>query len=138
MRKTAALAGIRFFVVLVPNKGTDHGDDEVKAILKELNIEYLDLGKVFEQQGQDRPKFFFQKDGNWNEAGNALAAVSLLEFLGPRLGIPAIDEHSTQRDLSEYFGSFPNGTTPQAWRAASAPSTARQDEIRNSYLGAEP
>lgn len=62
---------------------TDELFGRFKALGDELGIRVLDLTPAFIQAAQDGDILYFQHDGHWNEAGNALAASAIADFLNP-------------------------------------------------------
>lgn len=65
---------------------TDELFGRFRALGDELGIRVLDLTPNFVAAAQDDQALYFQHDGHWNEAGNAIAAEAIAQFIAEQEG----------------------------------------------------
>jgi hypothetical protein len=105
-RNDVEASGGRFCVLLPPRaeearaEGRILGGFEVANLWNELRVH------------GDLSRFFFAKDGHWNELGNLFAAVHLYERLAPALGLETLPRERLEEDLYRYYRAFPDWTPP--------------------------
>ena len=71
------------------------GHKRLKAVLKELDIDFVALLPAFRQAHQtEGTELFWYSDRHWNPAGHALAAKQVLSFLKENHDLPQADEEN--------------------------------------------
>jgi hypothetical protein len=119
-------SGARFYVLLPPRAEEHRAERRVFG-----GYPVVDLWKELRVHG-DLSRFFFVKDGHWNELGNLYAAVHLYERLAPALGLEPLPRERLEEELYRYYRAFPEWTPPSGVR-----ETPVEDEqlrrIRDRY-----
>jgi hypothetical protein len=122
----------RFAVVLLPISGD--ANLEIARILRELEIEVLDLFPRFQAEAQPRDAFFFENDAHWNEEGNKVAAVHLFEYLTGHLGLPGPGDEFVGEALHRYYSAFAPAPVSGSWLKPSVLEEDERQRVRGRYL----
>ena len=92
-RKEGESSGARFYGLLPPRAEEHRADRRIFN-----GFEVGDLWGGFQSYG-DLSRFFFVKDGHWNELGNLYAAVHLYERLARALGVEMLPRERLEEAL---------------------------------------
>jgi hypothetical protein len=127
-RNEVEASGARFWVLLPPRAEDDRAEGRILE-----GFEVVDLFKEFQVYG-DLGRFFFARDGHWNELGNLFAAVHLYERLTPSLGLETLPRERLEEELYRYYRAFPDWTPPAGVREATV-DEGEIRRIRERYAG---
>jgi hypothetical protein len=76
LARLARRNGIRFIVVILPDRGPEHRNQRLARLCGRAGVEAVDLTAALRGPG-----LYFTQDGHWTERGNRLAAQQIWEYL---------------------------------------------------------
>jgi hypothetical protein len=105
-RDEAEAEGTQFYVLLLPRPDEGRTEERLFGGFSSVNL----WGELRAYGSWQR--FFFAKDGHWNELGNLFAAVHLYERLAPALSLERLPRERLEEALYVYYRAFPEGWIP--------------------------
>jgi hypothetical protein len=99
-------SGARFYLLLLPREDEHLAEGRLSG-----GALVIDLWNEFQPYG-DPARFFFGRDGHWNELGNLFAAVHLYQHLAPDLGLEALPRERIEEALYAYYRAFSGWMPP--------------------------